>query len=89
MVRILAPAVFFLVAATPAGVLPPLGPQSPQKTVAVWNLLRELEFGLNLTHPDKAGIYDNYVFYIDTVQMNKTDVIPYMDGSGPKPESYA
>ncbi|RYP85780.1 hypothetical protein DL769_000888 [Monosporascus sp. CRB-8-3] len=32
---------------------------SPEDNVAIWNLLHDSEYGLNLTHPDKAGINDN------------------------------
>lgn len=62
---------------------------SPEDNLAVWNLLHDPESGLNLTAVDKAGINDNYVYYIDTVHVNKTDVIPYIDRDGSRPKSYA
>ncbi|RYP05981.1 hypothetical protein DL764_003441 [Monosporascus ibericus] len=40
--------------------------------------------------PRRQGrIYDNYLFCINTVQVNNTDVIPDIDGSGLKLKSYA
>lgn len=62
---------------------------SPEDNVAVWNLLHDPASGLNLTDPDTAGINDNYVYFIDTVHVNKTDVLPYIDGDGTKPKPYA
>ncbi|KAI0842626.1 copper amine oxidase [Hypoxylon sp. FL0890] len=58
---------------------------SPEDNLAVWNLLHDPASGLNLTDPNTAVINDNYVFYIDTVHMNKSEVLPYLDGSGAKP----
>lgn len=40
---------------------------TPEDTTAVWNLLHSPGAGLNLTHPDKATVTDNYVFFIDTL----------------------
>lgn len=65
------------------------GQITPEDNVAVWNLIHEPTSGLNLTDPDAAGINDNYVYYIDTVHVNKTDVLPYIDGDGAKPMPYA
>ncbi|KAI1372933.1 copper amine oxidase [Hypoxylon crocopeplum] len=62
---------------------------SPEDNLAVWNLLHDPASGLNLTDPDTAVINDNYVWYIDTVHVNKSDVLPYLDGSGSKPASWA
>ncbi|KAI2639154.1 copper amine oxidase [Hypomontagnella submonticulosa] len=62
---------------------------SPEDNLAVWNLLHNPESGLNLTDPNVAKVNDNYVWYIDTVHVNKSDVLPYIDGSGPKPSSWA
>jgi primary-amine oxidase len=33
----------------------------PEDNLAVWNLLHAKESGLNLTHPSKAKVSDNYV----------------------------
>lgn len=62
---------------------------SPEDNVAVWNLLHDPASGLNLTDPETAGINDNYVWYIDTVPVNKSAVLPYLDGSGSKPSPWA
>ncbi|KAF2629674.1 amine oxidase catalytic domain-containing protein [Macroventuria anomochaeta] len=37
--------------------------------------------GLNLAHADYAVPPDNYVFWIDTLPLNKTNVLPYLDGN--------
>ncbi|KAI2470927.1 copper amine oxidase [Annulohypoxylon bovei var. microspora] len=62
---------------------------SPEDNLAVWNLLHDPTSGLNLTDPDTAILTDNYVFYIDTVHVNKSGVLPYLDASGSKPGSWA
>ncbi|KAI1396333.1 amine oxidase catalytic domain-containing protein [Hypoxylon fuscum] len=62
---------------------------SPEDNLAVWNLLHDPASGLNLTNPDTAGINDNYVWYIDTVHVNKSDALPYLDAAGLKPSSWA
>ncbi|KAI1081350.1 amine oxidase catalytic domain-containing protein [Whalleya microplaca] len=62
---------------------------SPDDNLAVWNLLHDPASGLNLTDPDSATITDNYVWYIDTVPVNKSDALPYIDGDGPKPSPWA
>lgn len=65
------------------------GSVSVEDNVAVWQLLHDPASGLNLTDVSIAGINDNYLFYIDTVPLNKSDVIEYLDKSGPKPAQYA
>lgn len=63
---------------------------SPEDNVAAWELLHDPALGLNLTDPSEAKINDNYVYYIDTVPLNKTaDVLPYLDSDGPMPAKYA
>ncbi|KAI0008106.1 amine oxidase catalytic domain-containing protein [Xylariaceae sp. FL0662B] len=62
---------------------------SPDDNLAVWNLLHDPASGLNLTDPAVAKINDNYVWYIDTVPVNKSDALPYIDGVGPKPSPWA
>ncbi|EPE03997.1 copper amine oxidase [Ophiostoma piceae UAMH 11346] len=64
-------------------------PISPEDNAAVWNWLHDPAQGLNLTAPDIAGINDNMVRWIDTVPLNKTDVLPFIDGAGAPPPSYA
>ncbi|KAH7309881.1 lysyl oxidase [Stachybotrys elegans] len=63
---------------------------SAEDNVAVWNLLHDPETGLNLTDPAEATLTDNYVFWIDTLPVNKTDVLPYLKScSHPPPPKYA
>ena len=62
---------------------------SPEDNLAVWNFLHAEETGLNLTAPDNATLTDNYVFWIDTLHTNKSDVLPYLDADGPLPSKYA
>lgn len=64
-------------------------PISAQENFDVWNLLHDPATGLNLTLPSKAKVSDNYVFWIDTVHTNKSDVLPYLDGDGALPPKYA
>ena len=63
---------------------------TPEDNAAVWALLHSVESGLNLTDPDSAALTDNYVFWVDTLPTNKTDVLPYIeDAHAPKPPKYA
>ncbi|KAI4860842.1 copper amine oxidase [Hypoxylon rubiginosum] len=64
-------------------------PITPEDSLAVWNLLHDPASGLNLTDPDVAVVNDNYVWYVDTVHVNKSNALPYLDGSGLKPSSWA
>lgn len=61
---------------------------SEEDNLAVWNYLYDPATGLNLTHPDEATLTDNYVFFIDAVPTNKSDVLAYIDGSS-LPKKYA
>ena len=62
---------------------------SAQDNFDVWNLLHDPVTGLNLTLPENATVTDNYVFWIDTLPTNKSDVLPFIDGDGPLPFKYA
>lgn len=62
---------------------------SPEENLSVWTLLHDPASGLNLTHPDDAVVTDNYVFWIDALHTNKSDVLPYIDGDGAAPAKYA
>lgn len=64
-------------------------PITPEDNLAVWNLLHEDATGLNLTDPDNATVFDNYIFWIDTLHTNKSAVLPYLDGDGEEPQKYA
>ena len=65
-------------------------PITPDDNKAVWELLHSEASGLNLTDPESATLADNYVFWIDTLHTNKTDVLPYLeDASKPAPPKYA
>lgn len=57
--------------------------------LAVWDLLHDPASGLNLTLPDEAVLTDNYVFWIDTLHTNKSDVLPFLDGDAAMPAKYA
>jgi primary-amine oxidase len=67
----------------------PWAPITPEENTAVWNLLHDETTGLNLTDPADAAVSDNYVFWIDTVHSNKSDILPYIDGDGEAPAKYA
>src|SRR4051794_268388 len=58
---------------------------SAEDNLAVWQLLHDPKSGLNLTDPALAQINDNYVFWVDTLHTNKSDVLPYITGNGPTP----
>ncbi|PSN63808.1 amine oxidase catalytic domain-containing protein [Corynespora cassiicola Philippines] len=62
---------------------------SPEDNLAVWNLLHDPASGLNLTHPDRASLTDNYIFWIDTLPTNKSDVLPFLGGEAEMPAKYA
>ncbi|KAF2461214.1 copper amine oxidase [Lineolata rhizophorae] len=62
---------------------------TPEDNAAVWDLLHDPATGLNLTAPGDAVLTDNYVYWIDTVPVNKSDALPYIDGDGPMPPKYA
>lgn len=47
------------------------------------------EQGLNLTEYAKAGAWDNYVTVTEAIMPNKTSVLSYLSGKGPKPDKYA
>ncbi|KAL4807301.1 copper amine oxidase [Aspergillus unguis] len=76
----------------------PLETQAPKANV--WHGLTDDEtadvakwlFGrheLNLTSTDYAGEWDNTIALIELNRPNKTQVLPYLDGSGPAPTRYA
>ncbi|KAK4231828.1 putative copper amine oxidase [Podospora fimiseda] len=67
----------------------PWAPISPEDTKAVWAYLHDPATGLNLTLPANATLTDNYVFFMDTLHLNKTEVLSYIDGNGEKPPQYA
>ena len=56
---------------------------------AVWDLVHDSANGLNLTDPSNATLTDNYVYFIDTLHTNKSDILPYIDGDGPLPAKFA
>ncbi|RVX72969.1 hypothetical protein B0A52_03322 [Exophiala mesophila] len=64
-------------------------PITAQDNFDVWTLLHDPATGLNLTDPADAVVTDNYVYWIDTLPLNKTAVLPYLDGDGPLPPKYA
>ena len=62
---------------------------SSEDNIAVWNLLHNPESGLNLTSSDDAVQTDNYVYSVDTVPVNKSDALLYLDGESSVPAKYA
>ncbi|PKS08571.1 hypothetical protein jhhlp_004957 [Lomentospora prolificans] len=56
-------------------------PITAEDNLAVWNLLHA-DPELNLTNPSAATLTDNYVFWIDTLHTNKSDVLPYLESDG-------
>jgi primary-amine oxidase len=64
-------------------------PISADDNLAVWNLLHDPATGLNLTDPSTATLTDNYVYWIDTLHTNKSDVVPYIYGDAVAPSKYS
>lgn len=64
-------------------------PISAEDNLAVWNWLHDPIQGLNLTLPQYAKINDNKVYWIDTLPLNKSDVVPFLDSDGTRPRAYA
>ncbi|KAF4124299.1 primary-amine oxidase [Geosmithia morbida] len=64
-------------------------PITSDDNVAVWNWLHDPARGLNLTEPGEAEIGDNKVYSIDTLPLNKSDVVLFLDGIGPRPKPWA
>ncbi|KAJ4292619.1 hypothetical protein N0V90_009282 [Kalmusia sp. IMI 367209] len=62
---------------------------SAEENLAIWKLLHDPTSGLNLTSPEEAVLTDNYVFWIDALHTNKSDVLPYIDGDAAPPAKYA
>lgn len=62
-------------------------PITPKDNLAVWNLLHA-DPTLNLSDPASAALTDNYVFWIDTLHTNKSDMVPYLEDArmGPPPK---
>ena len=69
---------------------PTSGLRSPRRTTPpCGTFIHSQSSGLNLTAPSKAKANDNYVYFIDTVPVNKSDALAYIDGSAAKPHRYA
>lgn len=64
-------------------------PISPQDVKDVWKFVHAPERALNLTDPANATLTDNYVFLVDTLYLNKTQVLSYIDGDAAQPPKYA
>ncbi|KAK3317348.1 copper amine oxidase [Cercophora scortea] len=67
----------------------PWAPISPEDAAAVWDYVHSPDVGLNLTAPANATQTDNYVYFVETLQTNKSQVLPYIDGDRPIPDKYA
>ncbi|KAG0134675.1 copper amine oxidase [Tuber indicum] len=76
----------------PSVTAPKPNPWNPLSNAEVINLLAWLHApaqGLNLTAFDNASAWDNRVEVTELLPPNKTDVLTYLDGSGPAPKRYA
>lgn len=63
----------------------PWNPLTTEETRGLLAWLYDPAQGLNLTVFDKAGPWDNVVGVVELLTPNKTDVLAYLDGSGPAP----
>ncbi|KAK0714012.1 copper amine oxidase [Lasiosphaeria miniovina] len=62
---------------------------SPADAKAVYEFVHAPETGLNLTASENATLTDNYVWFIDTLNTNKSQILPYIDGNEAAPPKYA
>lgn len=62
---------------------------SPEEVKSVWDFVHNPSVGLNLTAPENATVTDNYVYFIDTLPVNKTAALPYLDGNNEAPPKFA
>ncbi|KAK6371693.1 hypothetical protein LTS17_008516 [Exophiala oligosperma] len=63
-------------------------PLSADDSAAVTKFLHE-QSELNLTANANATSWDNVIVQVETLQPNKSDALPYLNGEGPKPARYA
>jgi len=76
----------------PSITAPKPNPWKPLSDIEIIDLLAWLHApaqGLNLTAYGNASAWDNWVGVTELLAPNKTDVLPYLDGSGPAPKRYA
>jgi primary-amine oxidase len=76
---------------TTAKIATPFKSFSDLEVEALTTWLFAPERGLNLTNassPD-LSISDNYLYHIEPLLPNKTDVLSYLDANGPAPPTYA
>jgi len=76
----------------PSVTAPKPNPWKPLSNTEIIDLLAWLHApaqGLNLTAYENASAWDNWVGVTELLTPNKTDVLPYLDGSGPAPKRYA
>ncbi|PWW73068.1 amine oxidase catalytic domain-containing protein [Tuber magnatum] len=67
----------------------PWKPLSNAETIDLLAWLHDPAQGLNLTAFEEATTWDNWVGVTELLAPNKTDVLAYLDGSGPAPKRYA
>jgi len=67
----------------------PWKPLSDTEIIDLLSWLHAPAQGLNLTAYENASAWDNWVTVTELLTPNKTDVLPYLDGSGPAPKRYA
>ncbi|KLU86645.1 hypothetical protein MAPG_05657 [Magnaporthiopsis poae ATCC 64411] len=80
------------------GSSPPASIKAPKRNL--WGQLNEKEVGsvvdwlfqqrgLNLTHTEDAGDWDNTIISVEVMRPNKSDALSYIDGGGPMPAKFA
>ncbi|KAB5577993.1 copper amine oxidase [Coniochaeta sp. 2T2.1] len=62
---------------------------TPEESKSVWDFVHDPAQGLNLTDPGAAKLTDNYLYFIDTLPVNKTTALGYVDGNAAVPTKYA
>ncbi|KAK3361914.1 copper amine oxidase [Lasiosphaeria ovina] len=62
---------------------------SPADAKAVYDFVHAPETGLNLTASENTTLTGNYFWFIDTLNTNKSQILPYIDGNEAAPPKYA
>ncbi|KAK3367597.1 copper amine oxidase [Podospora didyma] len=62
---------------------------TPDDVRAVHKFIHDPATGLNLTAVANATLTDNYLYFIDTLNTNKSEILPYIDGAAALPPKYA
>ncbi|KAB5545872.1 copper amine oxidase [Coniochaeta sp. 2T2.1] len=62
---------------------------TPEESKSVWDFVHDPAQGLNITDPGAAKLTDNYLYFIDTLPVNKTTALGHVDGDDVVPTKYA